>query len=176
MHDSRTMIVLPPKRTKEGKNDNQKALRDQRIPMRLEVYDLLWSMRHEVSNVVKMKGGYFSARACQLPATPKRKCWTWICKLAGLQGIQLRDLRHTFKTNAAMSGMDRAIRNAIVGHATKIPVEDLYIHISDAKLLDAVDCMTFDHGTTAGDWTSGEKSPVKIPSKLLEKEKRQAVV
>ena len=85
-------------------------------------------------------------------------------------------MRHTFKTNAAMSGMDRAIRNAIVGHAAKLPVEDLYIHISDAKLLDAVDSMTFDHGTTAEDFGSREKSPVKIPSKRMEKEKHEAVI
>ncbi len=75
-----------------------------------------------------------------------------------------------------MSGMDRAIRNAIVGHATKLPLEDLYIHIADAKLLSAVDDMTFDHGTTAEDLWRGDKSPVKIPSKLLEKEKCEAVI
>jgi hypothetical protein len=100
-----------------------------------------------------------------------------LCPVFGVHyRIQLRDLRHTFKTNAAMSGIDRAIRNAIVGHATKLPVEDLYIHIADAKLLSAVDNMTFDHGTTAEDLGSGEKSPVKIPSKRLEKEKREAVI
>jgi len=89
----------------------------------------------------------------------------------GLQGIQLRDLRHTFKTNAAMSGMERAIRNAIVGHATQLPVEDLYIHIPAAKLLEAVDTMTFDHGTTAAHLSDGEKSPVKITSERVEKKK-----
>ncbi len=118
----------------------------------------------------------FSRKGMSITRHTKRKCWARICRLVGLQGIQLRDLRHTFKTNAAMSGMDRAIRNAIVGHATKLPVEDLYIHIADAKLLDAVDNMTFDHGTTVADFGSGEKNPVKITSKWLKKEKGQVVL
>jgi len=173
---SRRMIILPPSRTKEGKNERQKALRDKRIPMRREVYDLLWSMRYGDGNVVKMTGRVFVHRDLPITRGTKRKCWARICRLTGLQGIQLRDLRHTFKTNAAMSGMDRALRNAIVGHATKLPVEDLYIHIADAKLWEAVDNMTFDHGTTAADVGVYEKSPVKIPSKRLEKEKSEAVV
>jgi hypothetical protein len=57
--------------------------------------------------------------------------------------------------------MDKTIRNAIVGHATKLPVEDLYIHIPDSKLLEAIDNMTFDHGTTAVDLGAQEKVPSK---------------
>jgi integrase len=165
------MIILPPNRTKEGKNQNQKALRNKRIPMRREVHDLLWSMRHEDGNVVKMSGRVFLHKGSPITRNTKRKCWARLCRLTGLQGIQLRDLRHTFKTNAAMSGMERTLRNAIVGHATKLPVEDLYIHISDAKLLEAVDTMTFDHGTTAAHVDDGEKSPVKITSERVEKKK-----
>jgi integrase len=170
------MIILPPNGTKEGNNENQKALRDKRIPMQREVYDLLWSMRHADGNVVRMSGRVFFHKGFPITCSTKRKCWARICRLTGLQGIQLRDLRHTFKTSAAMSGMDRAIRNAIVGHATELPVEDLCIHIADAKLLSAVGDMTFDHGTTAEDLGSGEESPVKIPSKRLEKEKHEAVI
>jgi hypothetical protein len=57
--------------------------------------------------------------------------------------------------------MDRTIRNAIVGHATRLPVEDLYIHIPDKKLLGAVDSMRFEHVVT---WSGvvGEKSDAKM--------------
>lgn len=168
---SRKIIILPPKRTKEGKNDNQKSLRDKRIPMRREVYDLLWSMRHGDGNVVRMSGRMFFHKGRPITRSTKRKCWERICRLNGLQGIDFRDLRHTFKTNLALSGVDRTIRNAIVGHATKLPVEDLYIHITDEKLLDAVNNMTFDHGQTAADFGGGEKRPVKIPSNSSEKKK-----
>jgi integrase len=170
---SRRMIILPPNRTKEGKNDNQKTLRDKRVPMRKEVYDLLWSLRYQDGNVVKLSGRVFTHKGREITRSTKRKCWSRICKLVGLQGAQLRDLRHTFKSNAAMSGVDRTIRNAIVGHATHLPVEDLYIHIPDHKLLEAVDSMTFEHGATHADFGDGEKSDAKMTPKSVRKEKGQ---
>jgi integrase len=171
---SRRMIILPPSRTKEGKNDRQKSLRSKRIPMRREVYDLLWSLRHQDDNVVQMSGRVFMHRGKTITRDTKRKCWARMCRLVGLEGVQMRDLRHTFKTNAAMSGVDRTIRNAIVGHATRLPVEDLYIHIPDAKLLEAVDAMTFDHGVTQVDFGGGEKSDVNLTSNVAEKKKGHA--
>jgi hypothetical protein len=42
------------------------------------------------------------------------------------------------------------MRNAIVGHAIHLPVEDLYISIPDAKLLEAVDSMRFEHEGSHG--------------------------
>lgn len=170
---SRRMIVLPPQRTKEGKNPNQKRLREKRVPMRREVEDLLSALRREGGeNVVKMSGRVFSHRGKPITRSTKRKCWARMCREAGLEGIQLRDLRHTLKTNMALSGVDRTIRNAIVGHATRLPVEDLYIHITDEKLLEAVDTMRFDHGGTVGN--ADEKSDVKMTSTSAEKEKGHA--
>jgi integrase len=146
---NRRMIVLPPERTKEGKNLNQKVLRDKRVPMRQEVHDLLWAMRHEDGdNVVRLSGAVFTHKGRAITRGTKRKGWAQILKKTGLEGVQLRDLRHTFKTNLAFSGVDRTIRNAIVGHATRLPVEDLYIHITDEKLLEAVESMRFDHRTS----------------------------
>jgi integrase len=145
---SRRIIVLPPGRTKEGKNLNQKILRDKRVPMHREVHDLLWAMRHEGGDkVVRLSGRVFMHMGREITRGTKRKCWARIVRLTGLGQVQMRDLRHTFKTNLAFSGVDRTIRNAIVGHATRLPVEDLYIHITDEKLLEAVDSMRFDHGT-----------------------------
>ena len=147
---SRSMIVLPPARTKEGKNLNQKILRDKRVPMHREVHDLLWAMRHQGGdNVVKLSGSVFTHKGRAITRGTKRKGWAHIVKKTGLEGVQMRDLRHTFKTNLAFSGVDRTIRNAIVGHATRLPVEDLYIHITDEKLLEAVDSMRFDHRSAA---------------------------
>ena len=106
-------------------------------------------MRHEGGdNVVKLSGLVFTHKGRTITRGTKRKGWAHIVKSAGLEWVQMRDLRHTFKTNLAFSGVDRTIRNAIVGHATRLPVEDLYIHITDEKLLEAVDNMRFDHGTT----------------------------
>jgi integrase len=172
---SRRMIILPPDRTKEGKNPNQKTLREKRVPMRQEVYDLLWTMKYAgEDNVVPMSGPVFTHKGRQITRGTKRKCWARILRITGLEGVQMRDLRHTFKTNMALSGIDRTIRNAIVGHATRLPVEDLYIHIPDHKLLEAVEGMTFDHGASEVSSYGGEKSDAKMTPKLAEKEKGQA--
>jgi integrase len=174
---SRRMIILPPSRMKEGKNANQKALRDKRVPMRREVYDLLWSLRHPDENVVRLSGRVFTHKGREITRGTKRKCWARMCKLVGLGAAQLRDLRHTFKSNAAMSGVDRTIRNAIVGHATHLPVEDLYIHIPDHKLLEAVDAMTFEHGASYAGFEDGEKSDANLTpnaSRTVKKENQDA--
>ncbi len=144
----RRMIVLPPKRTKEGKNLNQKVLKDKRVPMRPEVYDLLWQMRHEGGeNVVRLSGPVFTHLGGEITRGTKRKCWARIVRLTGLEGFQMRDFRRAFKTNLAWSGVDRTIRNAIVGHSSNVPVEDRYIHLTDETSLEAVDTMVFDHGS-----------------------------
>ncbi len=146
----RRMIVLPPERTKEGKNANQKWLREKRVPMRKEVHDLLWAMRHEGGdNVVRLRGLVFTHGGRPVTRGTKRKCWARIMRLTGLDGYQTRDFRRTFKTNLAWSGVDRTIRNAIVGHSSHVPVEDRYIHLTDQVLLEAVYGMRFDHGAQA---------------------------
>jgi integrase len=83
-----------------------------------------------------------------------RKAWLSALRLAQLEGLQIRDLRHMWKTNAQGSGMDPTIRNAIVGHSSQRSVEDRYIKFSDAELLKAVDEMRFDHGNTELDFVA----------------------
>jgi hypothetical protein len=77
-----------------------------------------------------------------------RKVWSIAIAKSGLEGLQVRDLRHTWKTNALHSEMDPTVRNGIMGHSGSKTVEDRYIHLSDQAILKAVDAMTFDHGGT----------------------------
>jgi integrase len=158
----RRMIVLPPERTKEGKNANQKWLREKRVPMRKEVHDLLWALRHEGGdNVVRLRGLVFTHEGRAITRGTKRKCWARILRLTGLKSFQMRDFRRAFKTNLAWSGVDRTIRNAIVGHSSHVPVEDRYIHLTDERLLEAVDNMKFDHGE--------QPVPVGEPARVTKK-------
>ena len=132
--------------------------------------ELLESLRKKQgNNVVQGVGlmfgycGNFNNRSDTYQGKPidrsmVRKCWDRAVKLAGLKGLQIRDFRHTWKTNAQRSGMHPAVRNAIVGHASVRPVEDRYIRISDDVLLQAVDSMTFDHGCTELDFVEEPQS------------------
>lgn len=59
------------------------------------------------------------------------------------------DLRHTWKTNARLSGIDEDIRKAIMGHWDRsLSVSEGYGIIKDHELIAAIDKMTFDHGET----------------------------
>lgn len=156
----RRMLILPPDMTKEGKNPNSGRLRAKRIPLRREVVDLLENRRRsEGEKVVKATGlifgyaGRLKDNATTYHGKPidrsmVRKVWDRAVRKAGLSGLQFRDLRHSWKTNAQRSGMDPSVRNLIVGHSSARSVEDRYIRVSDHELLRAVDGMTFDHGWT----------------------------
>lgn len=99
---ARRMIILPPSRTKEGQNLNQKWLREKRVPMRKEIYDLLWTMRHEGGdNVVRFSGRVFTPKGRRITRRTKRKEWSRIVRLTGLDGCQMRDFRRAFKTKLA---------------------------------------------------------------------------
>ena len=61
----------------------------------------------------------------------------------------IHDLRHCWQTNAMRSGVHPLIADAVVGHGDrKKTVQSLYLSISDADLLNAIDRMRFDKGET----------------------------
>lgn len=170
----RRMLILPSSATKEGKNERKARLKAKRVPLRREVVEILESLRtRRGDNVVQAVGlvfgygGKFKNRSDTYQGKPVdrsmvRKCWDRGIARTGLNGLQIRDLRHTWKTNAQRSGMHPAVANAIVGHSSVRPVEDRYIRVSDEDLLRAVDSMTFDHGCTELDFV--EESEQEAPA------------
>ena len=186
----RRMIVLPPKVTKEGKGDKKLKLRAKRIPCRPEVVELLEYLRKEGGQkLIRAIGpvftycGRYKDHCGTYPGKPLnsgmvKKAWKLAVEKAGLEGLQMKDLRHTWKTNAHRSNMDPTTRNVICGHSSRRAVEDLYINLSDRDLLNAVDVMTFDHGWTqldmvedAGVEPLDQKSDAKMTPKLVQTEK-----
>jgi integrase len=171
----RRMLILPPSATKEGKNERKVRVKPKRVPLRKELVELLESLRtRRGDNVVQAVGlifgycGNFNNRSDTYQGKPidrsmVRKCWARAVERSGIKGLQIRDFRHSWKTNAQRSGIDPAVRNAIVGHASVRPVEDRYIRISDEVLLQAMDSMTFDHGCTELDFVedAGKEAPTE---------------
>jgi integrase len=156
----RRMLVLPPSVTKEGKSERKARLQTKRIPLRMEVAELLESLGGaRDAKVVRAMGliftyqGRYRDHCGTYQGKPVcfgmvRKAWRSATTRAGLKGLQLKDLRHTWKTNAHRSGIDPSVRNAIVGHSSQRSVEDRYIRLSDEVLRNAVDSMIFDHGAS----------------------------
>jgi len=83
-----------------------------------------------------------------IAASMVRRARSRALRKSGLDGLQMRDLRHTWKTNAQRSCMDPTTTNRIVGRSSQRSVEDRYIRVSDEELLKAVDSMRFDNGWT----------------------------
>jgi integrase len=152
----RRMLVLPPEATKEGKNPRKLRLRPKRIPLREEAVSLLESLRRPsgakviqaTGLIFRYTGRFKDQEGAAITHSMVRRAWARAIRLAMLAGLQIRDLRHTWKTNAQRSGMDPTVRDLIVGHSTERSVADRYIRVSDEELLKAVDNMRFDNGWT----------------------------
>ncbi len=154
----RRMLVLPPEVTKEGKTANKIRLKAKRVPLRREVIQMLEERRkckaHKVVRAIGLifvyEGRYHdhcgTYQGKPIAHSTVRKAWNRAIKKSGLDGLQVRDLRHTWKTNAQRSGIDPTVRDLIVGHSSERSVADRYIRVSDEQLLKAVDSMRFDNG------------------------------
>lgn len=186
----RRILVIPAKLTKEGKSEKKVKLHNKRIPLRQEVVELLESLRKQggeklirAIGPIFTYGGRYKDHCGTYPgkllnSSMVKKAWKLAVEKAGLNGLQMKDLRHTWKTNAHRSNMDVTTRNAICGHSSRRAVEDLYINLSDLALLNAVDAMTFDHGWTQLDTVEElavesrhKKSDTKMTPKLTETKK-----
>ena len=157
---NRRMLVLPPQVTKEGKSERKLKLQSKRIPLRREPFELLEFMRkgsgnqlfHATGPIFIYQGRYKNHcgtyQGKPISWSMVKKAWKLAIGKADLKGLQMKDLRHSWKTNAHRSRMDATTRNCICGHSSRRAVEDLYINLSDEELLKAVDEMTFDNGWT----------------------------
>lgn len=63
--------------------------------------------------------------------------------------FSFHDTRHTFRSNCSRSGVPDRIAERILGHADKVlGVNERYGEISDQELIDAIDQLAVDHGTS----------------------------
>lgn len=138
------IITLAPTNTKE--------CHWKRIPLRGEAVDII----HKALRVAPLKSDLIfrivdSAGVRPILVDSAHNCWPRACNALNWPDPRPRyhDLRHTWKTNARRSGMDPEIREAILGHADRArSVSERYGRISDAELINAIDGMIFDNGTT----------------------------
>ena len=64
--------------------------------------------------------------------------WTRIRDEAGLPGLRLHDLRHTWASVAAMNGVDMVTIAKLLGHAL-VETTERYVHLSDQCVTEAAD-------------------------------------
>ena len=80
----------------------------------------------------------FPARPPTRPVDNIAFHWDRIRKEAGLPGVRLHDLRHTWASVAAMNGVDMVTISKLLGHA-QVETTERYTHLSDRSVTDAAD-------------------------------------
>ena len=80
----------------------------------------------------------FPARPPTRPVDNIAFQWDRIRAEAGLPGLRLHDLRHSWASTAAMNGVDMVTIARLLGHAL-VETTERYVHLSDRSVTDAAD-------------------------------------
>ena len=80
----------------------------------------------------------FPARPPTRPIDNIASQWNRIRAEAGLPGLRLHDLRHSWASTAAMNGVDMVTIAKLLGHAL-VETTERYVHLSDRSVADAAD-------------------------------------
>jgi integrase len=102
-----------------------KGDKEHRVPLSPEALELLAEIRKTTSSVFVFPG-----------LRTVRHDWAAICKVAGIEGIRVHDLRHSFASFLASSGLSLPIIGALLGH-TQAQTTMRYAHLLDGPLRDA---------------------------------------
>ena len=84
------------------------------------------------------------------PMTDFRRRWYRLRNLAGLDGVRIHDLRHSYASHAVMNGLDLYTVGRLLGHADTGSTER-YAHLADEHVRDAAGRI----GGIVGDAMSG---------------------
>ena len=80
----------------------------------------------------------FPSRPATRPVADITFHWQRIRAEAGLPGLRLHDLRHTWASIAAMNGIDMVTIAKLLGHAL-VETTERYTHLSEQSVADAAD-------------------------------------
>ena len=94
----------------------------------------------------------FPARTGEGPIGDIKKSWIAVCKAAGINGVRLHDLRHTYASVLASAGQSLPVIGALLGH-TQPSTTARYAHLFDDPLRAATErvgaIVSGDVGTSA---------------------------
>jgi integrase len=144
--------------TKPSAHTKQKA--EHRVPLSAPALALLLEIQREVrpstneSDCDKTRNSgnadfVFPGKGDR-PLTEIKRIWSSICKNTGLQDIRIHDLRHTYASILASSGLSLPIIGALLGH-TQAATTRRYAHLIDDALRQATERVGVIVANTAGD-------------------------
>jgi integrase len=115
--------------TKPSSHTKQK--KEHRVPLSPPVRQLLQELPRAGQFV-------FPGRYPGQPRTEVRRVWAEVCKAAGIEGVRVHDLRHTFASVLASSGLSLPVIGALLGHAQAATTQR-YAHLMDDPLREATE-------------------------------------
>jgi integrase len=114
-----------------------KQRREHRLPLGAPALQLIADIRDRRGGIAL--GDYvFPGRKSGRPLKQLRRCWGIVCKHAGLSGIRIYDLRHTFASTGAGGGLSLPLIGRLLGH-TQARTTQRYAHLADDPLREAAD-------------------------------------
>lgn len=110
-----------------------KTKKTHRVPLSAPVRQLLVAIRE-----TSRSEWVFPGRDAGHPLTDIKKCWAAVSKAAGIEEVRLHDLRHTYASILASSGLSLPIIGRLLGH-TQPSTTARYAHLYDDPLREATD-------------------------------------
>jgi integrase len=114
-----------------------KQRRDHKLPLSAPALQLIADIR-ERRGEVAAGDHVFPGRKAGQPLSQLRYCWDVVCKHAGLNGVRIYDLRHTFAAPGAGGGLGLPLIGRLLGH-TQHRTTMRYAHLADDPLREAAD-------------------------------------
>ncbi|MGA7390656.1 MAG: site-specific integrase [Pseudolabrys sp.] len=112
--------------TKPGHTTKQKT--EHRVPLSAPALELLTAIRAKAPDNTELV----------FPGADLRTPWPKICKAAGITGVRVHDLRHTFASVLASAGFSLPMIGALLGH-TQPGTTARYAHLFDDPLRQATE-------------------------------------
>ena len=109
-----------------------KQRKEHRVPLSKSALDLLCQLK------IATTGDYVFPGRDGKPLTDVKRSWAALCKAAGLKDARLHDLRHTYASILASSGLSLPIIGALLGH-TQTQTTARYSHLMDEVLRQATE-------------------------------------
>ena len=118
-------------------SSHTKQRKEHRLPLAAPALQLIADIRTRRGEVAA--GDYvFPGQRAGQPLQQMRRCWDAVCKQAGLTGVRIYDLRHTFAATGAGGGLSLPLIGRLLGH-TQARTTQRYAHLGDDPLREAAD-------------------------------------
>jgi integrase len=113
-----------------------KQAKTHRVPLSPPALALLAEMRKSATGPFLFPGRPRGPSGGGRPLQEIKNFWRAACQQAGLDGVRLHDLRHTYASVLASSGLSLPIIGALLGH-TQASTTQRYAHLMDDPLRQA---------------------------------------